>query len=339
MPVYLGERYIRAADPEFARQQSDAIRAAVRDSPGSSVRLLSTTSVANEEWVFDLFEAESPDQVKQTHALGAVAFERVSEAIHLPADYRGQKAGAPAGGLQEQCIRPTSASLQPDPWSPNPTLRGVGAMNARQIVTVGTIAAIGIAAGIGLSYSLGISNTGIAGSYRGETQSFPMTFTGEYQDGAAYTAGDVVTYDGSAYIASGEASWAPPEVPWRLLVAAGPIGPAGPQGDRGPTGAQGPKGDKGDPGTAASWIPVASQPSVITNGTLGSGQARCPSSAYLAIGGGWVQIQESGFRSDNNLVLTGNGTIASVSNVYDVLLRNLGPGDAKIKVFAICVPW
>jgi hypothetical protein len=83
MPVYLGERYVPDADQEMAREQAERIRAAVLSVAGSGLRLLSTTFVPNEEWVFDLFEAESAEQVEHAYAIGRVAFERVTEAIHL----------------------------------------------------------------------------------------------------------------------------------------------------------------------------------------------------------------------------------------------------------------
>lgn len=83
MPVYLGERYVPHADQRLAREQSERIRSAVRGAAGSGLRLLSTTFVANEEWVFDLFEAESAEAVERLYAAGEVAFERVTEAVHM----------------------------------------------------------------------------------------------------------------------------------------------------------------------------------------------------------------------------------------------------------------
>lgn len=82
MPVYLGERYIPSADPRIAAAQSERIRAALQQAE-SAVRLLSMTWVQNEEWAFDLFEADSADEVERLYATGAVAFERVTEAVHL----------------------------------------------------------------------------------------------------------------------------------------------------------------------------------------------------------------------------------------------------------------
>ena len=81
MPVYLGERYIPSADPHIAEAQSERIRAALQQAE-SSVRLLSMTWVHDEEWAFDLFEADSADDVELVYASGEVAFERVAEAVH-----------------------------------------------------------------------------------------------------------------------------------------------------------------------------------------------------------------------------------------------------------------
>ena len=85
MPVYVGERYIPDADQEAARGQAETIRATVlRIAPdGSPVRLLSTTYVPNEEWVFDLFEAESAEEVQRVYEEGGVAVERVTEGVHI----------------------------------------------------------------------------------------------------------------------------------------------------------------------------------------------------------------------------------------------------------------
>lgn len=86
MPFYVGERYVAEAKQAIALEQAERIRAAVmRVAPGGSpVRLLSTTFVPNEEWVFDLFEADSVDQVYQVYTVGEVEVERVTEGVHLP---------------------------------------------------------------------------------------------------------------------------------------------------------------------------------------------------------------------------------------------------------------
>ena len=86
MPVYIGERYIPQADRGIALAQAEQIRAAVLHSApgGSPVRLLSTTFVPNEEWVFDLFEAGSAEQVERVYEECGVPVERVTEGVHLP---------------------------------------------------------------------------------------------------------------------------------------------------------------------------------------------------------------------------------------------------------------
>jgi len=86
MPVYVGERYLPQAAEEVALAEAEQIRMAVRRlaAQGLPVRLVSTTFVPNEEWVFDLFEAESAEQVRRVYDEGSVPVERVTEAVHLP---------------------------------------------------------------------------------------------------------------------------------------------------------------------------------------------------------------------------------------------------------------
>jgi len=83
MPVYLGERYVPAANQRLAREQSERLRSATTSAVGEGVRLLSITFVPNEEWAFDIFEADSVEQVERIYQRGQVAFERVTEAVHL----------------------------------------------------------------------------------------------------------------------------------------------------------------------------------------------------------------------------------------------------------------
>ena len=84
MPFFVGQRYVPNGDPRLAVEQADQVRAAVEQAGAQGlVRLLSTTFVPNEEWVFDVFEADSADQVELVYTTGDVAFERVTEAVHL----------------------------------------------------------------------------------------------------------------------------------------------------------------------------------------------------------------------------------------------------------------
>jgi hypothetical protein len=84
--VYIGDRYIPGADKVVALTQSNRLREGVRRSAsdGSPIRLLSTTFVPNEEWAFDLFVAESADQVRDVYAACGVEVERVTPAVHIP---------------------------------------------------------------------------------------------------------------------------------------------------------------------------------------------------------------------------------------------------------------
>ena len=85
MPVYVGERYIPGAEEGVARDQAERLRSAVLEKAGGApVRLLSTTFVPNEEWVFDLFEAGSADEVRWIYEVSGVPVERVTEGVHLP---------------------------------------------------------------------------------------------------------------------------------------------------------------------------------------------------------------------------------------------------------------
>jgi hypothetical protein len=86
MPIYIGERYLPGAQQELALEQAALIRAAVRSltAAGTTVALLSTTFVANEEWVFDLFDAPSAALVRAVYEASGVDVERVTEGIHLP---------------------------------------------------------------------------------------------------------------------------------------------------------------------------------------------------------------------------------------------------------------
>jgi len=86
MPVYVGERYIPQAKRSVALEQAERIRSAVMEAvpDGAPVRLLSTTFVPNEEWVFDLFEAHSADEVRRIYEVSGVPVERVTEGVHLP---------------------------------------------------------------------------------------------------------------------------------------------------------------------------------------------------------------------------------------------------------------
>ena len=63
-------------------------------------------------------------------------------------------------------------------------------------------------------------------------------FVGEYNNGADYWPGDVVTYAGGTYYRVGEPNpgYPPGTVYWTTIATPGATGPQGPQGDPGPAG-------------------------------------------------------------------------------------------------------
>jgi len=79
-------------------------------------------------------------------------------------------------------------------------------------------------------------------------------FLDAYNPNATYQANDVVTYNGSSYIAilpngPNPSGPTPDQNPvWGLMAAGGGVGATGPQGPAGPMGPQGPQGLLGNPG-------------------------------------------------------------------------------------------
>jgi hypothetical protein len=83
VPFYLGQRYVPGADQGLALSEAERVRDVIHSPRHSALRLVSTTFVPNEEWVFDLFEAESSAAVENAYAQSAVKCERIAEAIYL----------------------------------------------------------------------------------------------------------------------------------------------------------------------------------------------------------------------------------------------------------------
>jgi len=82
-----------------------------------------------------------------------------------------------------------------------------------------------------------------------------FVFLDTWNPNASYAANDVVTYNGSSYIAfvangPSPSGPTPDKSPLWAEMAAGGTGPAGPAGPAGPTGDQGPSGPMGNPGPA-----------------------------------------------------------------------------------------
>jgi hypothetical protein len=92
-----------------------------------------------------------------------------------------------------------------------------------------------------------------------ETQTGVLRLRGAYRSDQDYDRVDVVTLDGSSYIARHGSPGSCPGESWRILASAGDTGPqgiAGPKGERGPRGLTGEAGPKGTPGAViVGWTP------------------------------------------------------------------------------------
>ncbi len=80
-----------------------------------------------------------------------------------------------------------------------------------------------------------------------------IVWLGQWSKGQVYEAGEVVAYQGQAYIATSSTSGLEEPVDdnfWDLLASRGERGASGVQGEAGSAGATGPKGDAGDVGPA-----------------------------------------------------------------------------------------
>ena len=103
-----------------------------------------------------------------------------------------------------------------------------------------------------------------------------------------YVDSDIVTHNGSAYLALGASAGITPGTNaaiWQLLVAAGtqgPAGPTGPQGPAGPTGSTGPAGATGPAGPAGATGPAGSAgPTGATGATGAAGAAGAAGKSVL----------------------------------------------------------
>jgi hypothetical protein len=156
-----------------------------------------------------------------------------------------------------------------------------------------------------------------------------ITWRGAFDCNATYAKSDVVSHDGSAWIADFAIGGCvdPPYAPWRLLAArgadgaTGATGPAGPKGDTGATGA------KGDPGAAGPQGPpgpggLTGFQLVITRHTIGSssgdtGVALCPPGKIVIGGGAWPERTNLGnFFALNNNIHLGSPFIPLGSSTY-----------------------
>jgi hypothetical protein len=92
-----------------------------------------------------------------------------------------------------------------------------------------------------------------------ETETAGLRLRGAYRSDQDYDRLDVVTLDGSSYIARQHSPGPCPGEGWRVLASAGATGPqgiSGPKGEPGPRGLTGEAGPKGAPGAViVGWSP------------------------------------------------------------------------------------
>lgn len=113
-----------------------------------------------------------------------------------------------------------------------------------------------------------VGPAGIAGP-EGPVGPAGLTWKGEWADSAAYVPGDVISFNGSTFVAiRASTNSQPPALDWELLAQKGAVGAAGPQGRDGPAGPtglkgeigpQGPAGPAGDPGPPGAEGPQGLQ--------------------------------------------------------------------------------
>lgn len=87
MPTYLVERYVPRAGAAQLAEIAGAAQAAAEQSGelGGAIRCLAVTLVPGDELCYCLFEAPSPQAVRQAHQRARVPCERIVEAFHATA--------------------------------------------------------------------------------------------------------------------------------------------------------------------------------------------------------------------------------------------------------------
>lgn len=161
-----------------------------------------------------------------------------------------------------------------------------------------------------------------------------LTWRGEWNSGAEYTEGDLVTQDGTWVALEANSGVSPTDCGtegrcvWDLLAA--PSGPPGPEGPRGPPGEKGDRGDAGPTGPSGiSGYQIVSTTTHIAPQADGFGSASCPTGKKLLAGGynsdGPIpmvngplrRLTPSGFATadDRWLIYAFNGDVFSGKNV------------------------
>lgn len=94
----------------------------------------------------------------------------------------------------------------------------------------------------------------------GVSGSILASWTGDWDPGTEYLAGEVARHSGSTYLADVQHIGSePPSAEWEAIAVKGDTGPQGPQGIQGATGATGPAGSQGPAGDAGPQGPQGPQ--------------------------------------------------------------------------------
>lgn len=111
-----------------------------------------------------------------------------------------------------------------------------------------------------LVISLCLTSALIGCGTKKKTVVFPVTnvsWRGAWSVDISYRAGDIVTFQGSSFIANVDnVASSPPSSVWSVLAEKGDTGQQGPPGDPGAPGAQGPQGLPGPQGPPGNVIYV-----------------------------------------------------------------------------------
>lgn len=171
---------------------------------------------------------------------------------------------------------------------------------------------------------------------KGDPGTAGLTYREPWSLNGTYNAGDIVTLDGSSYVATAHAGLghAPPGTPWELLAAKGDTGPTGPAGASGGAGPSGPAGPAGVSGYEIVEASAAMAPQAIAIHQA----AFCPPGKKV-LGGGWYAIDQN---QRLNITL-GNISAPLAPTQYesrygwDVVVGPSNSGvPATVTVYAIC---
>jgi hypothetical protein len=159
----------------------------------------------------------------------------------------------------------------------------------------------------------------------------PLSWRGAWTAEARLAPGEVVSYEGSAYVAQEDTSGVEPRCvgksgcPWALVAARGPQGPTGPQGTQGPAGPPGPAGP-------LSGVELVTGPYVtLAHDKLTTASVSCPA-GKKATGGG-VHGDALGYQDLVILASRPQGVTGWYVAVHNAFIGN---GEFQMRVYVVC---